>query len=124
MSQQWPRVRNACEACHKRKQRCILPDSGGCCQACQQTGRQCYFLPRYRPGRPQRRPTDGVDDASGSAQASGSSTVASPPLPRLATPALPLDAGVSMSYTSTVEAAMTELDMYRESLNNAGGDNG
>jgi hypothetical protein len=55
-----PRVRNACEACHKRKQRCILPDAGGSCLACRHNARQCYFVPRIRPGKP---PRDGHDKA-------------------------------------------------------------
>jgi hypothetical protein len=49
-----PSVRSACKACHERKIRCITPPTGGPCHICQSTGRSCYFLPRYKSGRPRR----------------------------------------------------------------------
>lgn len=49
-----PNVRNACEECHERKIRCQISPEGGCCQACESSGRQCFFLPRYKSGRPRR----------------------------------------------------------------------
>lgn len=45
-------VRNACDACHKRKIRCIVSRSGGPCHNCKSRGLSCYFLPRYKSGRP------------------------------------------------------------------------
>lgn len=51
-----PIVRGACEACHTRKVRCKLPPEGGPCTSCTTAGRQCFFLPRVRSGRP--RATD------------------------------------------------------------------
>ena len=52
-----PSVRSACEECHDRKIRCQTPAEGGSCQACQASGRQCYFLPRYKSGRPRKDST-------------------------------------------------------------------
>ncbi|KAJ5358485.1 uncharacterized protein N7496_010898 [Penicillium cataractarum] len=48
------KVRSACEECHERKIRCLLPSEGGACQACLTSKRQCYFLPRHKAGRPRR----------------------------------------------------------------------
>ena len=48
-------VRNACDACHKRKIRCIMSRSGGSCHNCKSRGLSCYFLPRYKSGRPRIR---------------------------------------------------------------------
>ncbi|KAF2146411.1 uncharacterized protein K452DRAFT_219698 [Aplosporella prunicola CBS 121167] len=45
-------VRNACDACHKRKIRCIASRNGGPCHNCQSRGLPCFFLPRYKSGRP------------------------------------------------------------------------
>lgn len=47
-----PNVRNACKACHERKIRCIISAKGGPCRHCQSRGLSCFFLPRYRSGRP------------------------------------------------------------------------
>jgi hypothetical protein len=74
MSQPTPRVRNACEACHKRKQRCILPDAGGSCNSCRQNARHCFFVPRVKPGR-QRRGTMERFDFAGSSESSGTSAL-------------------------------------------------
>ncbi|KAJ6184267.1 hypothetical protein N7519_005568 [Penicillium mononematosum] len=49
-----PIVRSACEPCHERKIRCLIPPHGGSCQACMTSRRQCYFLPRHKAGRPRR----------------------------------------------------------------------
>ncbi|OQE32991.1 hypothetical protein PENFLA_c001G01722 [Penicillium flavigenum] len=49
-----PVVRSACEPCHERKIRCLIPPHGGSCQACMTSRRQCYFLPRHKAGRPRR----------------------------------------------------------------------
>lgn len=49
---QQPLVRGACEACHARKARCVLPPEGGPCVLCVNTENPCYFLPRARSGRP------------------------------------------------------------------------
>jgi hypothetical protein len=49
-------VRNACDACHKRKIRCIPSRNGGPCHHCHSRGLSCYFLPRYRSGRPRVNP--------------------------------------------------------------------
>lgn len=49
-----PCVRSACEPCRDRKQRCHIPDSGGSCQACANAQRNCYFVPRFKAGRPKR----------------------------------------------------------------------
>ncbi|KAJ5184400.1 hypothetical protein N7491_007734 [Penicillium cf. griseofulvum] len=51
-------VRNACDACHKRKIRCIMSRSGGSCIHCEARGLRCYFLPRYKSGRPRRPKCD------------------------------------------------------------------
>lgn len=48
-------IRNACDACHKRKIRCIMSRSGGSCHNCKSRGLSCYFLPRYKSGRPRIR---------------------------------------------------------------------
>ncbi|KAK8098928.1 RING-3 [Apiospora kogelbergensis] len=45
-------VRNACNACHTRKIRCVTPENGGPCLHCQSKDLSCYFLPRYKSGRP------------------------------------------------------------------------
>ncbi|KAK8023360.1 hypothetical protein PG991_006599 [Apiospora marii] len=45
-------VRNACDACHTRKIRCVTPQAGGPCLHCQSKDLSCYFLPRYKSGRP------------------------------------------------------------------------
>lgn len=45
-------VRNACDACHTRKIRCETPQGGGPCLNCQSKDLSCYFLPRYKSGRP------------------------------------------------------------------------
>ncbi|EFR04285.1 hypothetical protein MGYG_07294 [Nannizzia gypsea CBS 118893] len=50
-----PNIRNACDACHKRKIRCMVSRNGGPCYNCKSRGLSCYFLPRYRSGRPRRR---------------------------------------------------------------------
>lgn len=57
-TQQQPQlhVRNACDACHRRKIRCITARNGGPCHHCQSRGLSCYFLPRYRSGRPRLNP--------------------------------------------------------------------
>lgn len=68
-----PRVRSACEACHERKQRCIIPDAGGACHACLQNSRHCYFVPRYKAGRPRR--TNRSNDTNNNTTI----TLASPP---------------------------------------------
>lgn len=47
-----PNVRNACKVCHERKIRCIISAKGGPCRHCQSRGLSCFFLPRYRSGRP------------------------------------------------------------------------
>jgi hypothetical protein len=56
-----PLVRNACEECHDRKIRCSIPPKGGACIACQTHGRQCFFLPRYKSGRPRRNRSSSPD---------------------------------------------------------------
>lgn len=45
-------VRDACDACHRRKIRCVASSEGGACHHCQSRGLSCYFLPRHRSGRP------------------------------------------------------------------------
>lgn len=45
-------VRDACDACHTRKIRCVTPQGGGPCCNCQSKDLACYFLPRYKSGRP------------------------------------------------------------------------
>lgn len=49
-----PVVRSACEECHERKIRCLIPPHGGSCQACMTSRRQCYFLPKHKAGPPRR----------------------------------------------------------------------
>lgn len=51
-SQSPSHVRTACEACHQRKIRCIMSTEGGPCQNCRSRDLSCFFLPRYRSGRP------------------------------------------------------------------------
>jgi hypothetical protein len=46
-----PQVRNACEKCHSRKNKCHPTEDGGC-RSCQTNGRLCFFLPRNKSGRP------------------------------------------------------------------------
>ncbi|KAJ5616474.1 hypothetical protein N7537_001588 [Penicillium hordei] len=48
-------VRNACDACYKRKIRCVMSRSGGSCHNCKSRSLSCYFLPRYKSGRPRIR---------------------------------------------------------------------
>lgn len=48
-------VRNACNACHTRKIRCETPQGGGPCLSCQAKDLSCYYLPRYKSGRPRVR---------------------------------------------------------------------
>jgi hypothetical protein len=73
MAQPMPKVRSACEACHKRKQRCILPESGGACHACRQYARHCFFVPRIRPGKQPRRNTLDRSDLVATKDSSGAS---------------------------------------------------
>lgn len=47
-----PRVRSACESCHKRKVRCLLMPGREACQNCSASGSQCLFAPRVKTGRP------------------------------------------------------------------------
>jgi hypothetical protein len=47
-------IRAACEYCHRRKIRCIVPPKSNACHNCAATGLLCYFAPRQRPGRPRR----------------------------------------------------------------------
>ncbi|KAJ5654236.1 hypothetical protein N7490_001239 [Penicillium lividum] len=56
-----PHVRNACDACHKRKIRCIMSRSGGSCHNCKSRGLSCYFLPRHKSGRPRIRDSPSHD---------------------------------------------------------------
>lgn len=52
----YPKVRGACEYCHRRKIRCILPPDSNACHNCAATRTTCLFAPRAKAGRP-RRPT-------------------------------------------------------------------
>lgn len=47
-----PRVRNACENCHKKKIRCLLQPDREACQNCSASRSQCLFAPRVKTGRP------------------------------------------------------------------------
>ena len=58
MSSSLPKIRSACENCHKRKIRCNLSPGSGTCQNCSANGSFCYFAPRIKAGRP--RLTDKV----------------------------------------------------------------
>ncbi|KAI9789479.1 MAG: hypothetical protein M1816_006021 [Peltula sp. TS41687] len=50
-----PKGRNAaCETCHRHKIKCHVPSEGVACLACQNSRRQCYFLPKSKGGRPRR----------------------------------------------------------------------
>jgi len=49
-----PRVRDACESCHKRKIRCFLESGSPACQSCLTSGDSCLFAPRAKAGRPRR----------------------------------------------------------------------
>ena len=53
----YPKVRGACEYCHRRKIRCILPLESGACHNCAATGTTCLFAPRAKAGRPRRNPS-------------------------------------------------------------------
>ena len=44
-------LRDACDACHKRKMRCP-PDGVGACLNCRRTGQVCQYSPRCEMGRP------------------------------------------------------------------------
>lgn len=133
MSQPGPRVRSACEACHTRKQRCILPDAGGACQACVQNSRQCYFVPRFRPGRPQRRQTDDRCNRSSNTNTSSSgSSGRGAPSPAavspLVNPDVLLNSYIDQGGDASIpclnlglqkpasEIAVIELDEYQENM--------
>jgi len=53
----YPKVRGACEYCHRRKIRCILPPESGSCHNCAATRTTCLFAPRAKAGRPRREHT-------------------------------------------------------------------
>lgn len=55
MLQHQNKARGACEACHRHKTRCHVPQQGLICQGCQISGRQCVFNPRNLGGRPRKR---------------------------------------------------------------------
>ncbi|EFW19034.1 conserved hypothetical protein [Coccidioides posadasii str. Silveira] len=74
-------VRNACDACHKRKIRCIVSRNGGPCHNCRSRGLSCYFLPRYRSGRPRLREHSPPDMIEDHLIATPSSTVNNSPWP-------------------------------------------
>ena len=73
-------VRTACEACHQRKIRCILSTEGGPCQNCRARSLSCFFLPRYRSGRPRsiRLPSPEGDITGNGIQPSGPAGAFSP----------------------------------------------
>lgn len=54
MSLEYPRVRDACESCHRRKIRCLLTPGSPACQSCLTSGDSCLFAPRAKAGRPRR----------------------------------------------------------------------
>jgi hypothetical protein len=54
MSTACPKVRDACESCHKRKIRCLLDPGSTACRSCSVTGTSCLFAPRAKAGRPRR----------------------------------------------------------------------
>ncbi|KAN0099097.1 hypothetical protein V8E51_012872 [Hyaloscypha variabilis] len=54
MSLPYPRVRDACESCHRRKIRCRLLPGSPACQSCLTSGDSCLFAPRAKAGRPRR----------------------------------------------------------------------
>jgi hypothetical protein len=58
-----PRVRGACEYCHHRKIRCIIPPNSSSCHNCAATGVICIFAPRLKSGRPRRSASQVVPDA-------------------------------------------------------------
>ena len=62
MSSSLPKIRSACENCHRRKIRCHLPPDTVTCQNCSTSGSFCYFAPRIKAGRP--RLTDKVQQQS------------------------------------------------------------
>lgn len=55
MLQHQSKARGACEACHRHKTKCHVPQQGLICQGCQTSGRQCVFNPRNLGGRPRKR---------------------------------------------------------------------
>lgn len=121
MSQSLPKVRSACEACHKRKQRCIPYQAGGPCHSCRQNARNCYFVPRIRPGK-QRRDTLGLDrpdvaalSDSGAAQAP--SDTASP-FPGLGAH---LDSFYQDNTQPRLASAVVDLDDNRDDQNDQNG---
>ena len=59
----FPRVRGACEYCHHRKIRCIIPPNSSSCHNCAATGVLCIFAPRLKSGRPRRSASQVVPDA-------------------------------------------------------------
>lgn len=58
MSLSFPRVRDACQNCHRRKIRCHLIPGNSSCQHCSSNGTACLFAPRARAGRPRRSNAD------------------------------------------------------------------
>lgn len=49
-----PKIREACENCHRRKIRCIIAQGNTACVNCVHNGTACLFAPRSKPGRPRR----------------------------------------------------------------------
>lgn len=59
-----PVLREACDACHRRKMRC--PAEGvGACLNCRRTGQVCQSSPRSEMGRPRRQSVTGRRTKSG-----------------------------------------------------------
>ena len=55
MSTGHPRVRDACEPCHRRKIKCMLEPGNTACTSCFNGRRDdCLFAPRAKAGRPRR----------------------------------------------------------------------
>ncbi|EME86738.1 uncharacterized protein MYCFIDRAFT_77440 [Pseudocercospora fijiensis CIRAD86] len=53
-----PKIRGACENCHRRKIRCIIAPGDSACVNCVHSGSACLFAPRSKPGRPRRVTSD------------------------------------------------------------------
>lgn len=53
-----PKIRGACENCHRRKIRCIIAPGDSACVNCMHGGTACLFAPRSKPGRPKGSTSD------------------------------------------------------------------
>lgn len=97
-----PRVRGACEYCHHRKIRCIIPPNTSSCHNCAATGVICFFKPRLKSGRRPKSSTSQVlpepDSGDSVVDSSSEHTDEGFEVSTYDTSSLPLDAQIFLPF--------------------------